>query len=161
MQTSLLTNLLLLLLFNLNLHAATALATPQSPDSLLAARQASAVANQCAQYSTIANLSTIGANSTYRAAFLQASPDGTYASAAVLNSAMAQAPLLARNVDLNNACGNLTALAATAAATNFTQGIVAQFSGLPPPVAGMPFGMVILFLGFGYVIFMAVLFYHM
>ena len=165
MQTSHLTKLLLLSL--LHLHALAAFAVPfgfSSFSSLLSPRQLpapfgnSSADGACQNYATIANLSTIGANSSYRAAFLQNSPQGTYASAAILNNAIAQIPLLTKDVNLNTQCGNLTTVAATEAANNFTRGVVAQFSGLPPPVKGFPNAMVILFLGIIFVVFMGVLF---
>lgn len=81
----------------------------------------------CLDYSTIANLSTIGLNSTYRAAYLQASPDGTAHSASLLNDAEAKLPPLTKNEALNQQCGNLTTIALSGAAVNFTQGIVAQY----------------------------------
>lgn len=81
----------------------------------------------CLEYSSIANLSTIGLNSTYRAAFLEASPEGTDQSAGLLNDAEAKLPPLTANKQLNQQCGNLTTVALEGAATNFTHGIVAQF----------------------------------
>ncbi|MCJ1333335.1 hypothetical protein MMC10_010029 [Thelotrema lepadinum] len=168
MQTSLLSNIIVLVL--LHLHTAV-LAIPHELSSLLTVRQApapplpSATAtpnaftdSQCLKYGTIANLSTIGANSSYRAAFLQNSPEGTYASAAILNNAIAQIPLFTNDANLNQQCGNLTTIATNSAADNFTRGIVAQFSGLPPPSKGFPNAMVILFLGVVYIVFMGVLF---
>lgn len=81
----------------------------------------------CLDYSSIANLSTIGLNSTYRAAYLKASPDGTDQAAAILNGAEAQIPPLTANKELNQQCGNLTTIALEEAANNFTRGVVAQF----------------------------------
>ncbi|KAH8901844.1 hypothetical protein BR93DRAFT_942007 [Coniochaeta sp. PMI_546] len=81
----------------------------------------------CVDYATIANLSTIGLNSTYRAAYLEASPDGTEHSAALLNDAEAKLPPLTKNEALNQQCGNLTTIALAEAASNFTRGIVAQY----------------------------------
>lgn len=158
MQASFLTGILLYLL--LQLHAAV-LAAPGGPSSELTARQDNSTLPQCQNYATIANLSTIGMNSTYRAAFLQSSSAGTYASAAILNNAMAQIPMMTNDKGLNEQCGNLTTVATTQAAANFTKGIVAQFSGLPPPSKGIPNSMVILFLGIVYVIFMGVLFHSL
>jgi len=81
----------------------------------------------CLDYSTIANLSTIGLNSTYRAAYLKAAPDGTDHSVKLLNDAEAKLPPLTQNEALNQQCGNLTTIALEGAANNFTQGIVAQY----------------------------------
>ena len=81
----------------------------------------------CLDYSTIANLSTIGLNATYRAAYLQAAPDGTAHSAAILDGAEDKIPPLTMNAELNQQCGNLTTVALVEAANNFTQGVVAQY----------------------------------
>jgi hypothetical protein len=92
-------------------------------------------ATSCAEYSTIANMSVIGSNSSYRAAFLQKSPVGTIPNARMLNAAMAKLPALTADPTLNSQCGNLTTVATTEAANNFTAGIVAQFT-----TAGLPVG---------------------
>lgn len=86
----------------------------------------------CDSYSSIANLSTIGSNSTYRAAFLRSTTDGTNKAASILNTAEAQLPVLINDVPLNEQCGNATAIALTEAANNFTNGIVAEFAIQPP-----------------------------
>jgi hypothetical protein len=99
-------------------------------DARLGPRQTStttATAVTCLDYASIANLSTIGLNATYRAAYLQAAPDGTQHSANLLNDAEAKLPPLTKNVALNEQCGNLTTIALTEAANNFTRGIVAQY----------------------------------
>lgn len=83
----------------------------------------------------IANLSVIGANSTYRAAFLESSPQGTLGNAALLNKAIADNTNLALDTALNQACGNSTAIAITEAANNFTRNIVAQFTFVGNPSA--------------------------
>jgi hypothetical protein len=81
----------------------------------------------CAHYSTIANLSTVGANATYRSAYLAASPLGSDPARAPLDAAIPLLPALKFNKTLNEECGNLSTIATEAAATNFTQGIVLQF----------------------------------
>jgi hypothetical protein len=81
----------------------------------------------CLDYGSIANLSTIGLNSTYRAAYLQAAPDGSEHTAALLNNAEAKLPPLTKDEALNQQCGNLTTIALEGAANNFTLGIVAQY----------------------------------
>ncbi|OLN92240.1 hypothetical protein CCHL11_01333 [Colletotrichum chlorophyti] len=88
----------------------------------------------CDEYSRIANLSTVGLNSTYRATFFEASPHGNQFNAEVLDTAIAKLPSVIMNQALNEACGNLTALAIQEAATNFTQRTVLQLSNIPPPV---------------------------
>jgi hypothetical protein len=99
-----------------------------SVDAALSLRQAGAATPvTCLDYSRIANLSTISLNSTYRAAYLQAAPDGTEHSASLLNDAQAKLPPLTKNAALNEQCGNLTTIALTEAASNFTRGIVAQY----------------------------------
>ncbi|KAI3397062.1 hypothetical protein diail_11298 [Diaporthe ilicicola] len=88
----------------------------------------------CLQYSMIANMSVVGGNSSYRTVFLQKSPVGTLSNSAMFNKAILVAPNLTADVELNQACGNLTAIAIQEAATNFTQGKVAQFAFDPTPV---------------------------
>ncbi|KAK1991569.1 hypothetical protein LX36DRAFT_663191 [Colletotrichum falcatum] len=87
----------------------------------------------CGEYSRIANLSTVGANSTYRASFFAASPNGNQFNAEVLDTAIAKLPSLIMDRALNEACGNLTALAIQEAANNFsTSRTVLQFANIPP-----------------------------
>ncbi|KAB5531457.1 hypothetical protein GE09DRAFT_385759 [Coniochaeta sp. 2T2.1] len=118
--------ILVLAVFQVAVHAAS-IGTTGAP---LSSRQTGAVTGTlvtCLDYSSIANLSTISANSTYRAAYLQAAPDGTDHSVAILNDAQAKLPPLTKNEALNQQCGNLTTIAFSEAANNFTQGIVAQY----------------------------------
>lgn len=150
--TALLSMRALLLLCAL-LFSTSVLASPAKPGAIkIIARQAPApganptpgdllnTEQACLQYSRIANLSTIGGNSSYRTAFLESSPQGTLANAAMLNGAIAALPPLTADAQLNSACGNLTTVAAEQAAVNFTQGIVAQFTftGNPSAVANGP-----------------------
>ncbi|KAL1877009.1 hypothetical protein Daus18300_002618 [Diaporthe australafricana] len=88
----------------------------------------------CQQYSQIANMSVVGGNSSYRTVFLSKSQVGTLANSAMLNKAINVAPNLTTDAQLNQACGNLTAIAIQEAATNYTRGIVAQFAFDPTPV---------------------------
>lgn len=81
----------------------------------------------CATYSSIANLSTISSNSTYRSAFMASTTDGSSKAASILNTAQSQLPGLINDVLLNRQCGNATDLALTEAANNFTNGIIAEF----------------------------------
>ncbi|CAN8104250.1 unnamed protein product [Discula destructiva] len=94
----------------------------------------------CAQYSRVANLSAIGTNSSIRSAFLAASPVGTLFNAAMLNVMQADAVALTKDVQLNEACGNLTTIALEAVGVNFTMGIVGQFTftGNPTSVVNGP-----------------------
>ncbi|KAJ4417786.1 hypothetical protein N0V82_005952 [Gnomoniopsis sp. IMI 355080] len=133
-------SLRVLLLFVLSTSMlVSAAATNQDRPGRIAIRQSAGTPlNQgqaCAQYSIVANLSVIGANSTYRAAFLESSPQGTLVNAALLNKAIAQNAALALDPALNQACGNSTAIAITEAANNFTRNIVAQFTFVGNPSA--------------------------
>ncbi|KAH8890620.1 hypothetical protein GQ53DRAFT_170273 [Thozetella sp. PMI_491] len=93
----------------------------------------------CVTYSTVANLSTIGLNSTYRGAFLRSTPYGINKAAMILNGAQAQLPMMKFNEALNAQCGNSTAIAITEAANNFTNGIVAEFA-IQPALGAAPSG---------------------
>ncbi|KAJ0160799.1 hypothetical protein CTA2_7269 [Colletotrichum tanaceti] len=86
----------------------------------------------CGEYARIANLSAVGTNSSYRATFFEASPAGNSFNAAVLDTAIAKLPSVIMDRALNEACGNLTALAIREAANNFTIRTVLQFSNIPP-----------------------------
>ncbi|EXJ69075.1 uncharacterized protein A1O5_08010 [Cladophialophora psammophila CBS 110553] len=108
----------------------TVTAAVPPPISLLSPRQQQSNATQpiCSEYSTIANLSIVGSNSTYRAAYLQASPEGYDPASAPLDSAIPKLPSFQFNASINAECGNLTEVAIKGAATNFTQGVVLQFN---------------------------------
>lgn len=82
---------------------------------------------QCLEYSRIANFSSIGSNTTLRSAFIQASPVGTKSNLNMLAAAVAALPPLTLNAALNEACGNLTTVAAVEADRNFSQGNIAGF----------------------------------
>ncbi|PVH94606.1 hypothetical protein DM02DRAFT_618499 [Periconia macrospinosa] len=117
---------------------AIAAAADKFPIDGLVARQATTGAttggvDPCVDYSIIANMSVISKNSSYRAAYMMKAPVGTITTANMLNAAQAKLPALTADVALNNQCGNLTTVAITEAANNFTKGIVAQFTteGLP------------------------------
>ncbi|KAG9247837.1 hypothetical protein BJ878DRAFT_129254 [Calycina marina] len=81
----------------------------------------------CAEYASIANLSSISANSTIRAAYLQASPLGTDPTRAPLDQAELKEPSLIFDAELNTRCGNLTTIALAAVNTNFSMGVVGPF----------------------------------
>lgn len=123
-----------------------AMASPDKfPAAALVQRQnnplpTSQVGDPCIDYSVTANMSTISANSSYRTAFMQKAPVGTIITARMLNAAQARLPALTADVALNQQCGNLTELALTEAANNFTKGIVAQFTteGLPVGIKAGP-----------------------
>ena len=98
-----------------------------SPVNLLIPRQQQTNQSICAKYSTIANLSIVGSNATYRAAYLQASPQGSDPARAPLDAAIPQLPNFQFDVQINDECGNLTKVAIEGAAKNYTQGVVLQF----------------------------------
>ncbi|KAK5053777.1 hypothetical protein LTR84_001738 [Exophiala bonariae] len=100
-------------------------------------------ASSCDNYATIANLSTIGSNATYRSAYLAASPEGSDPARAPLDAAIPQLPALTKDVALNEQCGNLTTIAFEEAQTNFTNGIVLQFkiNGAPLRIGAGAMGM--------------------
>jgi hypothetical protein len=120
---------LISVVFILSLFQRTALAVSYTFDirkNHLISRQDASIS--CDEYSMIANYSTIGLNSTYRAAFMKASPHGTDATTAILDGASKKLPDMKFNKLLNDECGNLTTLAKQDAATNFTNGIVGPFT---------------------------------
>jgi hypothetical protein len=126
-------------------HAVYAAAEVSAAADLLVSREQTTT-SICTEYSSVANLSTIGLNSTYRAAFLQSSPTGTLASAKLMNDAEAKISQYQFNETTNDECGNLTALAITGAAANFSMGIVAEFkiSGGGKTMGGVSWGAVVL-----------------
>ena len=94
----------------------------QPPPSVLSPR--------CFEYAQTANLSTIGANSTYRSAYIQLSPLGTIPNQRMLSAAQAKLPPMTKDAALNRECGNWTTIAFQGAELNFTQGIVGPFNNL-------------------------------
>ena len=140
MYSPLLSSVLLLLSL---LFASVVAAVPQ-PGAILVERQQPAAppvipnpAALCYDYSRTANLSIIGSNSSYRSAFLQASPAGTRGNSNMLNDLVKKLPALTKDINLNRMCGNLTTIAKIEAERNYTMGVVAQFSGLtgkPSPI---------------------------
>jgi hypothetical protein len=84
----------------------------------------------CLDYSLTANLSTVGANSTYRSLFLQASTSGGLYDKRMFDSAVLKLPALTADKQLNRACGNLTTVAFVEAAKNYTRGTVLQFDDM-------------------------------
>ena len=117
---------LLLALFALQISA-SAVENPQGDSLRLIARDTEI---SCEEYATLANLSTIGTNSTFRGAFLQASPDGSIQSSGILDNATAFFTNLhlINDTGLNDACGNLSAIAIAEAPKNFSEGIVGPFN---------------------------------
>lgn len=63
-----------------------------------------------------------------RAAFIQACHLGTAFSISILDDAQKRLPTMIQDVELNEDCGNLTAVAILGAAANFSQGVVAGFT---------------------------------
>lgn len=91
----------------------------------------------CQAYGMIANLSTIGLNSTYRAAFLRSAPMGTDAASSILDTQSPKLPAVMMDVTLNQQCGNLSQVAIVEAANNFSRGIVSEFVIQPAPGIGV------------------------
>ncbi|GAP84854.1 putative metal tolerance protein 3 protein [Rosellinia necatrix] len=132
-------SLVLLLLVSACMHASVASAAAIQFRTVIGPRQTTttpapaALPVSCAEYSRVANLSTIALNSTLRAAFLRSSSLGTFPAAAILD---AEAPKLAGltfDATLNEQCGNLSALAAVEADRNLTAGTVAGMKILDAP----------------------------
>ncbi|KAK6079505.1 hypothetical protein SCUP234_05674 [Seiridium cupressi] len=126
---------ILLLLAALQVAAAAdfvqVLAPRQSPN-------ANALINPiCENYSKVANLSVIGLNSTYRAAFLRSAPMGTDAASSILDTESPKLMGMMLDKNLNAQCGNLSAIALTEAANNLTKGIVADLTILEAPGVGV------------------------
>ncbi|GAW12144.1 hypothetical protein ANO14919_015020 [Xylariales sp. No.14919] len=126
---NLLVLLLSLSLFHISIASAaaiqfrTVIAPRQSPAATPATPVALPVS--CADYSRIANLSTIALNSTLRAAFLRSSSLGTFPAVAILDKESPKLMDLKLNVALNEQCGNSSAIAIVEADRNLTAGTVA------------------------------------
>jgi hypothetical protein len=113
------------------------------PAAKLAVRQVSVTPSQtelCLDYERTANMSTIGANGTYRTVLMQKANVGTIYSARMMDAAIKKLIPLTGDKTLNDKCGNWTEIALTEAEKNFTQGIVAQFTttGLPVGIKAGP-----------------------
>ena len=139
------------ILFLLSIFSVAIAASDKFPAAALVQRQNNPTTQNgdgCLDYSITANMSTISANSSYRTAFMQKAPVGTIITARMLNAAQARLPALTADVGLNQRCGNLTELALTEAANNFTKGIVAQFTteGLPVGIRAGP-GLIAIVIG--------------
>ncbi|KAI1462156.1 hypothetical protein F4805DRAFT_412243 [Annulohypoxylon moriforme] len=124
-----------------------ALAPRQSPSANAAT---SAI---CQNYARVANLSTVGLNSTYRAAFLRSSNLGTFDARAILDVESPKLMGMMMDVQLNQQCGNLSQIAIDGAAANLTQGTVlgltiADAPGIAVDAAAMPIIQVVIFLVF-------------
>lgn len=144
MLSALFTNILLFLSL---LHLSAAVPGPRpsvaQEQSKIQVRQVSATPSQtdlCLDYERTANMSTIGANSSYRTVLMQKSNTGTILNARMMDAAIKKLPALTADTTLNTACGNWTEIALREAATNFTMGIVAQFTteGLPVGIVAGP-----------------------
>ncbi|EMD69884.1 hypothetical protein COCSADRAFT_78005 [Bipolaris sorokiniana ND90Pr] len=146
MYTSLFAPLFLLLsIFHLAACSPSArnVVIPGRLNNDLDTRQVSVTPSQqelCLDYERTANLSTAGANGSYRTVVMQKANVGTLTSAALMNAAMAKLPTLTADRDLNARCGNWTEIALVEAERNFTQGIVLQFTteGLPVGIKNGP-----------------------
>lgn len=124
-------------------HLVAAAPEHKFPAAKLEVRQASATPSQaelCLDYERTANMSTIGANGSYRTVLLQKSNVGTIFNARMMDAAIVKLPKLTADTMLNTVCGNWTEIALKEAEANFTQGIVAQFTteGLPVGIKAGP-----------------------
>lgn len=122
--------LLVLALF----HTAVLAGPEQDVAAALVPRQQQAVFNnapECLNYARIANLSTVGTNSTLRSAFLQSSTTGTLYDKRMFTDAQLKLPALTANISLNAACQNWTAIALVESERNYSQRIVLQFANVP------------------------------
>ncbi|KAI5917155.1 hypothetical protein F4810DRAFT_705121 [Camillea tinctor] len=108
----------------------------------------------CMDYATVANLTTIGLNSTYRAAFQRSAPMGTDAASAIMDTPAPRLPALMSDARLNAQCGNLTQVAIEGAAANLTAGQVLGLpikdaAGVDPANPAMPISVVLILLIMG------------
>lgn len=124
MRNSFFTNVILIL----SVFYTVSIAGPEPQGAVLTVRQNAP--DPCVNYDRIANLSTIGKNSSYRSAFLSKSSVGTMYDGKMFTEAILALPALTADVALNQQCGNRTQVALDEAAKNFTQGIVGPFSGI-------------------------------
>ncbi|TGJ88292.1 hypothetical protein E0Z10_g414 [Xylaria hypoxylon] len=135
-----LTSLVLLLSLSL-FHISIASAAAIQFRTVIAPRQSPAATPvipavlpvSCADYSRIANLSTIALNATLRGAFLRSSSMGTFSAAAILDKESPKLMDLKFNVALNQECGNSSAIAIVEAGRNLTAGSVAGMNILAAP----------------------------
>lgn len=138
MHSSLLANLLLLLSV---FHLVAAASEEAVPAANIEARQNPAARlPECLDYEWTANMSTIGANGSYRTVLLQKSNVGTIYNARMMDAAIKKLPKLTADRELNAKCSNWTAIALREAAANYSNGIVAQFTteGLPVGIKAGP-----------------------
>ncbi|XDG07228.1 hypothetical protein ABKA04_006843 [Annulohypoxylon sp. FPYF3050] len=131
-----------------------AVAQAEALDALVPRQSPSATAANspiCQNYARVANLSTVGLNSTYRAAFLRSSNLGTFDARAILDVESPKLMGLMMDVQLNQQCGNLSQVAIDGAAANLTQGTVlglpiADAPGIAVDAVAMPLVQISLFL---------------
>jgi hypothetical protein len=112
--------------------SAIALASPADARNVVVRQSTTGdqTTDPCPNYSLMANLSTIGANSSYRSFFFAKSSTGSLADQRMFSQAILALPAMTADVALNAQCGNLTQVALTEAERNLTLGIVGPFSGL-------------------------------
>ncbi|OBT68835.1 hypothetical protein VE03_02215 [Pseudogymnoascus sp. 23342-1-I1] len=113
----------------------------------------------CADYARLANYTAIDSNSTLRAAFLQASPQGTDPTRVILDRAFIEfnAKNLMFDGALNAQCGNLSTIALTEVNRNFSLGVIAGWKVVAPTGAVIGAGrevwcigvILVMFAGFG------------
>ncbi|KAI1502154.1 hypothetical protein F5X99DRAFT_168968 [Biscogniauxia marginata] len=108
----------------------------------------------CMDYAMVANLTTVGLNSTYRAAFQRSAPMGTDAASGIMDGPAARLPAMMADAGLNAQCGNLTAVAIAGAEANLTAGTVLglpilEAAGVDPGNVAMPIVVVLILLIMG------------
>ncbi|KAI1322994.1 hypothetical protein F5Y16DRAFT_403861 [Xylariaceae sp. FL0255] len=155
-QTTALYNALFLLLslFSLVGGAAIEIRKPLAPRQSTTTTTTTTTVDSCANYARVANLSAVATNTTLRGAFLRSTPLGFFVASAILDAETPQLMSLMMNQQLNAECQNLSALAVTEAAANFSAGTVLGLEILPavgvdPGNLALPFLCVffILFMG--------------
>ncbi|KFY30321.1 hypothetical protein V493_01998 [Pseudogymnoascus sp. VKM F-4281 (FW-2241)] len=129
MHFSLFTTTILLLLASF-----TAALPSASPIVNLETRQQQQASITCEDYARLANYTAINSNATLRAAFLQASPQGTNPTRVILDRAFEEfnANNLKFDTALNAQCGNLSTVSFREVDRNFSLGVVAGWKVVAP-----------------------------
>jgi len=135
MHSSLIANIL----FVLSILGFAAASADAAPAAHLEVRQTT-LQTTCDDYAWTANMSTIGANGTYRTVLLQKSNVGTIYNARMMDAAIKKLPPMTADEELNQRCTNFTERALVEAEKNYTMNIVAQYSteGLPVGIVAGP-----------------------
>lgn len=108
-----------------------ALASDSSAQGAVLTPRQAANPNACLDYRTTAMHAIIGANTSYRSAYLSQSNVGTLYDFRMFDAAIAKLPSLTADRALNDRCRNQTEIVAAEAASNFTRGSVGPFENVP------------------------------